>query len=320
MRKLLTGILMIWLTSNCVYSQFDAQFSQYMHHTPGFNPAGVGESGMLDVTGQHRLHWVGMPNGGNTTLFSIHTPIKFAGINQGIGINFQNDRIGLFVNQAVHLQYALNFKVGNGNLRTGVQLGFLSIGFRGDSIRGPEVAIGDYHDISGDPAIPTTLSEGFGFDMGVGAMYTYKKMYAGISYSHLNQPVIEWSDEHFYRPAGTIYLTGGYAHSLKNKKYVVRPSFLLKSDMVLFQAELSVLMHVNNQYWGGLSYRYGDAVSIMAGMEITNGLSIGYSYDIPASAMITASWGSHEVFLSYEMKIGTGGDSRRNSYKSIRIL
>lgn len=90
--------------------------------------------------------------------------------------------------------------------------------------------------------------------------------------------------------------------------------------MVLFQAELSVLMHVNNQYWGGLSYRYGDAVAIMAGMEITNGLSIGYSYDIPASAMITASWGSHEVFLSYEMEIGTGGDSRRNSYKSIRIL
>ncbi|HQB28862.1 MAG TPA: type IX secretion system membrane protein PorP/SprF, partial [Paludibacter sp.] len=72
MRKVVFRLFLISFLN--LHAQFDAQLSQYMLHPTGFNPAAVGESGMLDVSGQHRLHWVGMPNGGSTTVFNINTP------------------------------------------------------------------------------------------------------------------------------------------------------------------------------------------------------------------------------------------------------
>ena len=303
-----------------LHAQFDAQLSQYMHNASGFNPAAVGESGMLDVSGQHRIQWIGMPNGGSTTIFNLNTPFNFGGRQHGVGINFMNDQVGQFINQGVHLQFALKFKAGEGTLNIGPQLGFLSIGFRGDSARGPQVPIGEYHDIPNDPAIPGSLSEGMGFDMGIGAWFTLRDFYSGISISHLNQPVIEWSEQHEYRPASTMYITGGFSKTLNDPKYILKPSVLFKTDFTTFKLDLSTIVYYNNQYWGGISYRYGDAAVFLAGINIGNGLSIGYSFDLPVSQIIRATWSSHEVMLSYEIDIKTGDSSRRKKYKSIRIL
>ena len=49
-----------------------------------------------------------------------------------------------------------------------------------------------------------------------------------------------------------------------------------------------------------------------------NGLSIGYADDLPASKIITASHGSHELFLSYEFGLSFGKKDKK--YKSVRIL
>ncbi|MEA4936061.1 MAG: type IX secretion system membrane protein PorP/SprF [Paludibacter sp.] len=320
MKKIVFSFFLAINFLSYLHAQFDAQSSQYMLNTPSFNPAAVGETGMMDITGQHRLQWLGMPNGGSTTIFNINAPITIAGKQHGLGLNFINDKIGLFVNQGVNLQYALKFNAGEGKLNLGTQLGFMSIGFRGDSVRLPQTPNGAiYHDPA-DPAIPTTSVEGMGFDIGFGAWYTYKKFYAGASFSHLNQPVIEWNDNYSYKLASTFYLTGGYSFSANNPKYVFQPSMLFKTDLTTFMMEVSTLLQYNNQYWGGASYRYGDAVVILAGINIGNGLSIGYSYDLPVSQIIKASWGSHEILLSYEINVQTGTASRRKKYKNIRIL
>ena len=61
-----------------------------------------------------------------------------------------------------------------------------------------------------------------------------------------------------------------------------------------------------------------DAVSFLLGIKVLNGLSIGYAYDLPASKIITASHGSHELFLSYEFGLSFGKKDKK--YKSVRIL
>jgi type IX secretion system PorP/SprF family membrane protein len=320
MKQFLTFLVILILATECVFGQFDARLSQYMFNAASFNPAAAGQSGMLDVSGQHRLQWIGMPNGGQTTFFNLNSPFKLGSATMGAGLNFMNDRVGLFVNQGVHLQNAFRVKVGKGTLNIGTQIGFLSIGFRGDSARGPQVSIGDYHDISGDNAIPKTALEGFGFDASAGLWYTLRNYYAGISYTHLTQPVITWSDEFDFTPSSSLYLTGGFSRSLNNPKLVLKPSFLLQTDFNLMQIDLSAIMQYDNQYWGGLSYRFGDAVVIIAGINIMNGLSVGYAFDMPVSRMLGAIWGSHEVMLSYQIEVNTGSGGRRKNYKSIRIL
>lgn len=320
MKKILAIIFVLGAASNVLFGQFDAQQSQYMLNATGFNPAAAGESGMLDVTGHHRIQWIGMPKGGHTTIFNVNSPFKLGSSTHGVGINFQNDRVGLFVNQGVHLQNAFRFSVGKGTLNVGTQIGFLSVGFQGDSARGPIVSIGDYHDISGDNAIPKNMVEGFGFDAGAGVWFTQGSFYSGLSITHINQPVISWSEEHEFRPASTLYLTAGFQRTMSNPKMVLAPSFLAKTDFNTLQLDLSALMHYDRQYWGGLTFRYGDAVVIMAGIHIMSGLSLGYAFDLPISRMISSSWGSHELVLSYQIEVNAGGGGRRKNYKSIRIL
>ncbi len=320
MRTFVFCILLLPLLLVRVHAQFDAQLSQYMFRPTGFNPAAVGESGMLDVSGQHRLQWIGMPNGGSTTVFNIHSPIKIANFRQGIGVCFINDQVGQFVNQTFHLQYAMKFKIGKGSLSIGPDVGFVSIGIRGDSLRGPHVQIGDYHDIGSDPAIPQGYLDGMGLDLGVGGWLTYDDFYLGASYSHANKPVIEWSETHDFRPASTLYFTSGYSFVSYNEKYKFKPSLLLKTDFIMTHLDLSTIVLFNDQYWGGLSYRWNEAVVFLAGLHVGAGFSIGYSFDLPTSQLIRASWGSHEIMLSYMLDIKTKDSSKRKTYKSVRIL
>jgi len=81
---------------------------------------------------------------------------------------------------------------------------------------------------------------------------------------------------------------------------------------------VSSRMEYDNKYWGGLSYRIQDAVVFMAGINIAGGLSIGYSYDLPTSKIITVSSGSHEIMLVYSFEYVF--EKRTSKYKSIRLL
>jgi len=321
MKKVVLSILLLLISVGSVFSQFDAQLSQYMFHISSYNPAAVGEGNMIQITGQNRMQWLGIPNAGNTTVFSINAPLKIANINNGVGFTFLNDKVGQFINQSAHLQYAFKKKVGSGVISIGADLGFVSLGFNnGDSIQDPKhaIPIGDYHNISEDPEIPKSSVVGMSFDMNVGLFYSSPTYYAGLSYLHLNNPTVNWGDKSEFKEFGTLFLTGGYNLILANPKYVLKPSTLFKTDFSSWQLDLSSRLEYDNKYWGGLSYRVQDAVVVLAGINISGGLSIGFSYDLPTSQIIAVSPGSLEFVAMYSFEYMFG--KRNSKYKSIRIL
>ena len=321
MKKVVLSILLLLISVGSVFSQFDAQLSQYMFHISSYNPAAVGEGNMIQITGQHRIQWIGIPNAGQTTVFSINAPLKIANSSNGVGFTFLNDKVGQFINQSAHLQYAFKKRLGTGMLSIGADVGFVSLGFNnGDSIQDPKhnIPIGDYHNISEDPEIPKSSVVGMSFDMNVGLFYSTPTYYAGLSYLHLNNPTVNWGDKSEFKEFGTLFLTGGYNLILANPKYVLKPSTLFKTDYSSWQLDLSSRLEYDNKYWGGLSYRVQDAVVVLAGINIAGGLSIGYSYDLPTSQIITVSSGSHEIIVMYSFEYIFG--KRNSKYKSIRIL
>jgi len=85
MKRVVLSILLLLISIGSVFSQFDAQLSQYMFHISSFNPAAVGEGNLIQITGQHRIQWIGIPNAGRTTVFSINAPLKIANISNGVG-------------------------------------------------------------------------------------------------------------------------------------------------------------------------------------------------------------------------------------------
>ena len=322
MKKVVLSILLLLVSIGSVFSQFEVQLSQYMFHTSSFNPAAVGEGDMIHITFQYRDQWLGFPNAGKTFLASANSPLKIGNSNNGIGLSFMKDQVGQFINQTAHLQYAYKKKIGSGMLSIGADVGFVSLGFNnGDSIQDPKHAIpawDSYHDIANDPEIPKSSVVGMSFDMNVGIFYSTPNLYAGLSYLHLNNPTVNWGDRSEFREYGSLFLTGGYKFVLPDSKYVLKPSTLLKTDFNSLQLDVSTLLEYNNKFWGGISYRFQDAVVIIAGINISGGLSIGCSYDVPTSQIISVSPGSIEILAMYDLQYLLG--KRTSKYKSIRIL
>jgi len=299
-----------------VYSQFDAQISQYMLYQTSFNPAAVGQ--MIDVIGQQRLPWIGMPGAGTTTNFSINTPLKINNQLHGVGIRFLDDRFGGFRNQALNLQYAYKKQLSFGDISLGVDLGFVSFGFSGDSVSQHKITLGEYHNqLSSDPEIPQVAVQGIAMDLSIGVMYTNKKWFTGVSIKHLNNPVINWDTNEFTVP-NMLYLIGGFNYNLPNPDYSIKPSALIKTDFKNSQLDISALIEYKNKFWGGMSYRFNNSVVLIAGMNITKGFSVSYSYDISTNKLISSNSGSHEVLLIYSFEYIFS--KTKTKTKSIRYL
>lgn len=305
-----------------VSAQYDAQMSQYMLAPGTFNPATAGNGSDLNVSLLNRQQWVGLGDAPST--FILHASMPFSMNNQksGFGLIVLKESIGLFNTQLLQLQYSWKKKMMGGLLSLGLQGGLLQENFDSDGIHIPT---SDYHS-SSDESIPTGALKGSIPDFGLGIWYDHSGFYTGFSVSHLLETSIKLkagtdaSEDESYKTIAsrTYYLTNGYNIALSNPLYTVQPSLLLKTDLTAWQIDLSGKVIYKDRFWGGLGWRWQDAVIVMAGIRLQQGLSIGYSYDVSTSAVGRFSNGSHEVFVGYTKKIGTATVSKRQ--KSVRIL
>lgn len=306
-------------------AQFDPQVGQYMFMQSTYNPAAVGEGDLMRVYGSHRMQFTGIMDAPMTTYFSFSSPFVVGKTQHAAGVRFMNDRFGLFSNQSLHAGYAYRFKLGKGYLSVGADLGFINLSFAVDSVNLKDVAElvqeHAYHNAT-DNAIPESSGQngvsGMGFDMGVGVYYATSTWWAGVSYGHVTQPVLEWSDQTEVSVRGTFYAAGGYNWRLRDKKWVLMPSAMLQTDFVGWDVNLTMLAQVNNRYRFGLGYRIAGSVNILLGMDIIDGLQLGYTYELPANGLIRESYGSHELYLAYGFNILK--PKRTNRYKSVRYL
>lgn len=310
MKRSLFFIIIAFEVCFTVRAQNEAQISQYMFYRESYNPASIAENGLMTVSGLHRIQWVSFPKVPQTTYFTFNMPLAR---KNTLGLVFSNDQSGAYLTQAVNFQYAYKFPLASGHLSIGTNIGFISQTITGDSLH---VVDSDYHD-DGDVIIPTTSVNDVAFDVALGIYYWDNTKYFGFSLVHLPEPVLDLESVMTTYIPRVAYLTGGYIFPMLNPKYVLTPSLLFKTDFVSFQAEANVNLEYNQKYWGGISYRFQDAVVLMAGMRLSNGLTIGYSVDIPTSKIIASSFGSHEIVLSYSFSTDF---NRVNKYKSIRIL
>ena len=314
MKRIVFFVLLI--NAAAAFSQTEMQISQYMFQHSMINPATAGESGMVQVSLLHRVQSVGIQNGGNTTLFSINTPLNLSKKSMhGAGVKFKIDEAGLYYFQNAHLQYAYKKKILKGTLSAGIDFGFVNVGFRGDSVNLKNTPLGDYH-TSSDLFIPSTNVNGMNFDINLGLWYSLPKFYVGVSYMNFTRPKLYWTDSREYQLQSTFYFTGGYNYQLPDAKFSLKPSTLLKTDFTSMQIDLSARLDYDDKYWGGLTYRLQNAIALFVGIRIPMGLDVGYAFDIPTSKL--GGWGSHELCVVYEFEYIF--NKQKNKYKSVRIL
>lgn len=260
-----------------------------------------------------------------TTYFSFSSPFVVGKTQHAAGVRFMNDRFGLFSNQSLHAGYAYRLKLGKGYLSVGADLGFINLSFAVDSVNLKDVAdlVQDhaYHNAT-DNAIPESSGQngvsGMGFDLGVGVYYATSTWWAGVSYGHVTQPTLQWSEQTEVHVRGTFYAAGGYNWRLRDKRWLLMPSAMVQTDFAGWDVNLTMMAQVNDRYRFGLGYRIAGSVNILLGMDIIDGLQVGYTYELPANGLIRESYGSHELYLAYGFNILK--PKRTNRYKSVRYL
>jgi len=306
-RGILTAVLLM-ATLPTVVAQQSSNITHYMFMNMAFNPAIAGSSEGINVTGLIRQQWIGFKDdrGGNTapqTLFlTIDSPIKF--LHGGISGTVINDKIGPFNNTQVTLGYAYRTDLGPGEFSGGLQVNFQNSKLDVQKLE-PLVTI-------------TDLGESdFILDGSLGLYYKVPdKYYLGLSCNNVLQTrmkKIKVRDKRIYD------LTGGYNWVVPgHPAFELQPSAFIATDLAAYTFSISAILQYNKKYWGGLAYRYQDAVSVLVGFTILKSIKIGLSYDASISKMSRYNNGSVEVMVNYCFKIET--EKFRKSYKNTRFL
>ena len=303
-------------------AQFDPQIGQYMYLPTAYNPAAAGEDDLMKVAGLHRMQFIGINNAPMTTYFSFSSPFVIGKTKHAAGVRFMNDKFGLFSNQSLHAQYAYRLRIGKGTLAVGADLGFVNIAF--DTKRAKQYSdsinlSAEYFGTGSDDALPMgDNANAMTFDLGVGIWYSAPTWWVGASMSHLTYPTMHWSDESDFHLLGTMYLVGGYNWRLRNKDWVLKPSAMVMTDFAGWDVNIAMMAELKEKYRFGLSYRILGNVGLILGIDIISGLQLGYTYELPTSALIYESYGSHELYLAYGFDILK--PKRTNRYKSVRYL
>ncbi|MDE6480566.1 MAG: type IX secretion system membrane protein PorP/SprF [Muribaculaceae bacterium] len=309
--------------------QSDPLYSQAWALPTLYNPASAGSTDFLRIRGAARLQWVGIENAPKSFTGAADIPFKFLERRWGGGVNITQEGIGLFSNTYVNGQISGRLKkLFGGELSIGLQVGYFGSSFKGSEVYIPDDD--DYHD-SNDPSIPKQDVGGGSIDFGIGLQYTHPKFHVGVSMLHPASPKVKLntkgttnssatSDNHEFETyvSRTIYLTAGSNISIKNTLIELQPDLIVASDLKSVSGVLSLKGWYNKMMFGGIAYRWDDAVSINLGAEFKNFI-LGYAYDIPTSRILKASSGSHEIVVGYRMKLDFSGKNR-NRHRSIRLM
>lgn len=307
-----------------VVAQYEPQFSQNSFNLLSVNPGFAGSSGRVNLTGLWRNQWMGMEGAPKTTVFSADMGLKFMGNEHGIGFNALRDEIGAFVNLRLSLAYAFRIDIGEGSLGSGVSMGVINQVLSGSNLYtkpkfdGSNSSIGESGSHSDESLVQSISGElnANTFDLGLGVFYKDKRMYSGISVMHLHQPSLNLNAKLDIKLQRTWFITGGYTFSLIDKPIEIEPQFYFKTDESIYQLDISAICKYKKRYWGGLSYRLQDAIILLAGFEMKNGIKVGYSYDFTTSHL--AGLQTHEVMFSYSFTVGVSKKSKH--YRSVRYL
>lgn len=309
-------VFIFFCINSLVQAQVDPQFSQYMFNPLAVNPGFSGLSGRINAFAVNRQQWVGLEGAPKTTSMGVDMALNFFGNPGGVGLLITNDETGYYHNINIQGSIAQKFDVGEGKLGVGLSFGFWNQVFDGTkAILNP--GGGSYHQDT-DNSVPGVEVTGTALDIGIGTYYRHDKYYGGISILHLIESKPNFNEELSVYIPRSFFFTGGYNHALWEIPLVLKPSFLLKGVGNVWQFDLNFSAVYRDKYWGGLSYRFQDAVVLMGGVELANGIRIGYSYDITTSTLNKISGGSHEVMIGYTFDLNL--EKREKRYKSVRFL
>lgn len=309
------------------FAQQRPHYTQYVLNNFIINPAVAGIENYTDVKISHRHQWVGLQDAPVTTYLTIHGPLKksdyakptatgFAAAGEnprgtaywrdytraephaGIGLTIINDRTGPLNRFAAYGTYSYHLGISD---RTSIALG-VSAGVQNMTLNASKLDFGSQFSV--DPAVAgsgylNTLSP----DINVGVWLYSSDYFIGLAAQQIVPSKLKFSADTLKLSNGRLvphlFLTAGYRIPV-NEDFSFLPSAMLRYvNPSPIGLDVNAKLQYRDLIWAGASYRYKDGFAGMLGLNISNTLNIGYSYDITTSRLNTVSQGTHEIIIGF---------------------
>ena len=291
MKKLVTAVLLLCFA--VVQAQQTPQYTQYMYNMGTVNPAYVYDRPDVISTGLlYRKQWLNIDGSPSTANVFINKPF---GDNIEVALNYINDRIGDAItirNDFANVDFAYKINLSRSlKASFGLKAGINS--FKVDALSS---------NVASDDAFNDNTNQ-LQMNLGLGGFLYTDRLYVGVSSPNvlpneatLNSVTVAEDKIHVYTVAGYVYEA--------SENVLLKPSTVLKlvsGAPVSFDVSLNTLLF--KRFEAGVSYRYTESFSGLAGFRITPDLRIGYAYDFPVNDLNTLSSGTHEIMLLFDFDL-----------------
>lgn len=316
-KNILPAVVLSFLFGTAIAQQVP-MYSQYIMNGFLINPSFAGRDGYTTVNLTVREQWVGMAGAPSTYAASVQTRLlknsyisKSTSVRKkltkptkggkvGLGGYIFNDNNGIMHRTGAQVAYAYHIGMG----QTGGYPNDLSFGL---ALTGYQFAVntdGLFYDVD-DPLLNSYDRSVFIPDFNFGASFTTSKYYVGLAMTNLLRGNIIFGDTSSTKRTelGHFFLTGGIKVPI-NRDFVLEPSAFIKSSDMFFksiQMDLTTRVFYKDDYWGGLSWRTGDALIMMMGMKYDR-FYFAYAFDFTLTDIRKQSLGTHEI--TFAVKFG----------------
>ena len=322
--KKIVAVYIMMLAVLSVTAQQKPHYTQYILNQYIINPALTGIENYTDVKVSHRHQWLGLDGAPVTTYLTIHTPIgktdyrttptsfsvpgenprgqrywedyTAAEPHHGIGLQVIDDHMGPLNQFTLNATYAYHIGISpRTSIAAGFGAGFTKMGLQTDKLQFATAV---------DPAAYNsgTLNR-FKPDFSAG-LYLYSGDYfAGVALQQIIPQKLSFSDNMVKTTDGKLephlFATAGYRF-LAGEDFNFIPSVMVKHISPLpVQVDLNAKLQYLDVAWIGASYRIKDGFAGMLGLNISNTVNIGYSYDYTTTELNNYSKGSHEIIIGF---------------------
>ncbi|MBB3053638.1 PorP/SprF family type IX secretion system membrane protein [Mucilaginibacter gotjawali] len=322
MKRILLILFGFFAYIHTASAQQKPQYTQYVFNNLLLNPAVTGIENYTDVKAGYRSQWTGLQGAPVTSYLTIDFPLgndflqgdatafpAEGGVNpssrlytqnymaaephHGLGFNIVSDVAGPINTTNIDIDYAYHLGLTDRlNLAVGVSAGFNHI-----SLNTAQITLENPN----DPAITNGNNSQWKPDLNTGIWLYSSNYYFGASVQQILPQNLYFSSTHSANASKTVpqyFLTGGVKFFLTDDVTIL-PSFLIKEiNPVPLTYDINAKISFQDKFWLGGSYRHGDSFGVLAGLNISSFINVGYSYDITTSALNTVSNGTHEIVIS----------------------
>lgn len=295
------GLLILLTTGSRLYAQQEPQYTQYMYNIGSFNPAYSSTVENIEITPLYRAQWLDIEGAPRTLRAGANIP--FSNGRNGMSINVIYDEVGPASQTFFDVGYSFQI-----NLSEDTRLSFGIEG--GASVLNIDFASGNFQNPN-EPLLGQMQTNNFYPTVGAGLFLYEEDWYLGLSVPNLlggelyDEEVTSIIQEEFqYNFIGGMVL--GVSENL-----LFKPAFLMNyTKGSPLNVNLSANALVNQRFTMGISYRFDNAVSGLAGFQISNGVFAGYSYDHIINNLSSFANGSHELIFKFYLGREGSGNSR----------